>query len=439
MSNKKNLLIINIILLTALLCFANSGMAAEPVELEALRESFTTAKQSVINEGQRKDVINNYIQQLTDLATDLRIYKNDRAGTNAVRKEIRKAKKELDADPATLTAAPEPVVSKPEPTPIVVQPSPQPIVPEPAAKIAAKPISQPVVPAPEPKPIVAKVTQKPIEPKPTPKIALDKPTPNPIKTKPAASLPLPKPDLTKPVPAPKPVATKPTPKPIMQKKPAPKPVVAKPTSKTVMQKKPAPKSVVAKPTPKPVTQKKPAPKAVVTKPPPKPITQKKPAPKPVVAKPAPKPVTQKKPETKPAVAKPIANLTPAKEHTPQTHVSSVQGLAGNAKTNQNNVYTFNLSGIGSSSTLAFWATGKNSLDTYGKVWLITPEGRRIIVGIWKESYFTAPSTDITSFYQIQPITEDITKKVSGPGTYKIEFEWTDGKDPLVIYRVEITS
>ncbi|MCK4838850.1 MAG: hypothetical protein KAS94_08595, partial [Desulfobulbaceae bacterium] len=73
MSNKKNPLIINMILLTVLLCFASSSMAADPVELENLRESFTTTKQNVRSENQRKEVINNYIEQLTNLATDLRI------------------------------------------------------------------------------------------------------------------------------------------------------------------------------------------------------------------------------------------------------------------------------------------------------------------------------------------------------------------------------
>jgi outer membrane biosynthesis protein TonB len=218
-------------------------------------------------------------------------------------------------------------------------------------------------------------------------------------------------------------------------KPAPKPAVAKP----------APKQIIAKPAPKPAVAK-PAPKQIIAKPAPKPVVPK-PAPKPAAAKPAPKPIIAKsapKPAPKPAVAKPTpkpvaAKPVPKKEHIPQTHISSIKGLAGNAETTKNNVYTFNLPGIGSSSTLAFWATGLNSIDTYGKVWLTTPNGRRVIVGIWKESYFKQSSTQISSFYKLKPITADITRKVSTPGTYKVEFEWTDGNDPLVIYRVEITS
>jgi hypothetical protein len=258
--------------------------------------------------------------------------------------------------------------------------------------------------------IVKKPVPKPITAKPAPKPVVAKPTPKPVV----------------PMPVPKAIVAKPTPKAVLPK-PAPKPVVAKPTPKPVVP-KPAPKPVVAKPTPKPVVPK-PAPKAIVAKPTPKPVAQKKPAPKPVIAKPTPKPVA----------AKPVPKPALKKEHTPQTHVSSIQGLAGNAQITKNNVYTFNLPGIGKTSTLAFWATGQSSIDTYGKVWLITPRGRRVIVGIWKESYFKQPSTEISSFYKLKPITENITKKVNGPGTYKIEFEWTDGKDPLVIYRVEITS
>jgi hypothetical protein len=315
MSSKDNQFIFTVIIFAAILCFPGTSMAADPVALENLRESFTTAKLSAADESQRKEIIINYIQQLTNLATDLRIYRHDIDGANTVRKEIRKVQKELTTDPADLAPLPEVVATEP------VAVAPQPV---PAAPVVAKP--EPVVIAP------------------------------------------------KPVPAP--VAAK------------PEPVVIAP--------KPVPAPVVAKPEP------------VVIAP--------KPVPAPVAAKPEPK-----------------------KEHTPQTHVSSVQGLAGNDKVTKNNVYTFELAEIGASTTLAFWGTGQNSIDTYGKVWLLTPDGNRLIVGIWKESYFKKPATDVFSYYNLQPITENISKKVTGPGTYKIEFEWTNGKDPLVIYRVEITS
>ena len=430
MSNKNNPLIINVILLTALLCFASSSMAAGPVELEKLQKSFSSEMRGVINEGQRKKVINKYIQQLTDLAADMRIYKHDIAGANAARKEIRRARKELDSDPADRATPKKLVTAKPTPKPTVAKPAPKPVVEKPAPRpVMTKPamVEELIVRKPTPEPVVTKPTPKPVVAKPTPKPVMIEPAPKPVVVEPA-----PKPVVTKP--APKPVVAKPTPKPVVVK-PTPKPVVVESAPKPVVT-KPAPKPVVVKPTPKPVVTK-PAPKPVVAKPTPKPVVTK-PAPKPVVVKPTPKPVVTK-PAPKPVVAKPTPKPKIEKEHTPQTYISSVEGVAGNSEISKNNIYTFDLPSIGKSTTLAFWATGKNSIDSYGEVWLVTPVGRRSFVRIWKESNFKQPSTEISSFYMLKPFSDDITKKVSEPGTYKIEFEWTGGKDPLVIFRVEITS
>jgi len=402
MSNRNNPLIIKLLFIVTLLCYATGAMAADPVQLEKLRNTFEAEKSNVVSESQRRELINNYIQQLTDLATDLRIYKNDREGTNAVRHEIRRARKELESDPSArkpAPSAPEPAVTetapKPEPktavseTAPIAEPEPEPMVSETAPKPE---------PIPVPKPVVSEIAPKP-EPKPLPKPVVSETAPKP-----------------EPKPVPKPAARKPAPK------PEPKPIAKKPTPKP--EPAPLPKVIVVAPTPKP-TPTPPASKPVATKPEPKSV------PKTQVAKPTPKPT----PKPEPVAEKPA----PKKEHTPQTHVSSVQGLAGNSEVNKNNVYTFELPSIGETTTLAFWATGKNTLDSYGKVWLITPEGRRVIVGIWKESYLEKPSTEVFSYYNLKPIAEDISRKVKGPGTYKVEFEWTNGKDPLVIYRVEITS
>lgn len=432
MCYKKNSLLVNIILLTAILAFATSSLAADPVELDNLRKAFSVEKQTVTDEAQRKEVINRYIQQLTDLATDLRIYKNDREGTNAVRHEIRNARKELDANPAdqavpenpTPVAKPEPlaigaaqqpeaVIEKPAPLPVASQPAmvEELIVRKPApAPVAAKPEPQP--PKAEPAPVEAEIATKAVpqpvvrEPATMPRMVEAKPAPTPA----VAPTPAPKPIM--PATAPEPAVEKSAPQPVAPK-PAPAAVVAKTTPLPVVP-KPAPKPVVEKPTPPPVAPK-PAPEKVVAKP----------APKPVAAKPAPKPVAEK-PEIK-------------KEHIPQTYISSVEGLAGKPELAKNNIYEFDLPEIGSSTQIAFWATGKNSLDSYGEVWLVTPEGRRSFIRIWKESNFKQPASEISSFYMLKPFTDDITKKVSGPGLYKVHFEWTGGKDPLVIFRVEITS
>jgi len=128
-----------------------------------------------------------------------------------------------------------------------------------------------------------------------------------------------------------------------------------------------------------------------------------------------------------------------KKRDPKTHVSKVEGLAGASNFSKNNIYTFYLADIGKVSTLKFWATGRRSVDSVGYVWLINPDGRRERVTKWKERYFEKPSTEISSYKEIEPFVEDISELVTKAGNYKIEFEWTGGIDPLVIYRVELIS
>ncbi len=419
MRNKNNPLIVKILILTAMLCFSVSAMAADPAELVRLRHSFESEKSRVSSESGRRDLVNNYIQQLTDLATDLRIYKNDREGTNAVRHEIRNAKKELEADLSLPkpeqepTKAQAPPRAEPEPVPVdklgptvtesATKPEPGSIPELTGGKFATKP-------GPEPAPLDTRP-----EARPAPRPQADTPVTTPI------AKPMSEPEPPKVNTAPK---TKSAPAPVS----SPAETETRQAPKRVS--KPQPESAARKRAPEP--EPKPAPKPVVT-------NAVKPAATPVPAIPAPKPVVKKaapKPQPVPAEEKKAA---PPEKHSPQTHVSSEQGLAGPPGVNGKNVYTFELPGIGETTTLAFWATGKESLDSYGKVWLITPEGRRNILGIWKESYLDKPSTEVYSYYNLKPIAEDITRKVTTPGTYKVEFEWTNGKDPLVIYRVEITS
>jgi hypothetical protein len=140
---------------------------------------------------------------------------------------------------------------------------------------------------------------------------------------------------------------------------------------------------------------------------------------------------------------PAASATPPKtvikKRVAKTHVSTVAGLAGAASFSKNNVYTFHLPDVGPNSTMKFWATGHRSIDSTGNVWLVTPAGQREKIFKWKDRYFEAPATEISSYEKIAPIIADISEVVSKAGTYKIEFEWTGGIDPLVIYRVELTS
>ena len=124
---------------------------------------------------------------------------------------------------------------------------------------------------------------------------------------------------------------------------------------------------------------------------------------------------------------------------PKTHASEVEGLAGAVNFSKNNIYNFNLADVGAVSTLKIWATGRRSIESTGNIWLKTPDGRREKVTKWKDRNFDEPSTEISSYRKLKPIIEDISNHVTRPGTYKVEFEWTGGIDPLVIYRVELTS
>ena len=154
---------------------------------------------------------------------------------------------------------------------------------------------------------------------------------------------------------------------------------------------------------------------------------------------------KKIPKTSPA-PKPAATAAPKpapkpviKRRDPKTHAKEVEGLAGAASFSKNNIYTFYLADTGKVSTLKFWATGRRSIESTGNVWLTTPSGQREKITKWKERNFDEPATEISSYKKIQPIIKDISKFVTKPGTYKVEFEWTGGIDPLVIYRVELTS
>ena len=126
-------------------------------------------------------------------------------------------------------------------------------------------------------------------------------------------------------------------------------------------------------------------------------------------------------------------------HTPTTYSSEVKGLAGAPSFTENNVYSFVLPQVGDSSILSYYATGRRSTESYGNVWLITPDGRREKISKWKSGQFDDPATEIKTYKKLAPLTEDISKYVREPGMYKVEFEWTDGIDPLVIFRVELTS
>jgi chemotaxis protein histidine kinase CheA len=169
----------------------------------------------------------------------------------------------------------------------------------------------------------------------------------------------------------------------------------------------------------------------------------------VVPAPVPAPAVTSAPAPAPAPA-PIATLPPSVQapapqpltpilRGPQTQSSSVQGLAGSQDSSKNNVYVFNLSEVGPTTTLTYYATGRRSKDTSGNIWLVTPGGHREKVGAWKSGQFETSLAEASSYTSLKPGNVDISGLVKGPGDYKIEFEWIDGIAPLIIHRVEITS
>ena len=123
----------------------------------------------------------------------------------------------------------------------------------------------------------------------------------------------------------------------------------------------------------------------------------------------------------------------------QTKVSSVQGLAGGNKSSHNNIYPFTLSEVGPTATLTYYAAGRRSKDTAGIIWLVTPSGLREKIGVWKNGQFELAQPIPPPHNTLTPVVIDISNVVKIPGDYQVEFEWTDGIAPLIIYRVELTS
>ena len=122
----------------------------------------------------------------------------------------------------------------------------------------------------------------------------------------------------------------------------------------------------------------------------------------------------------------------------QIHVSSVHGLAGAVGNVSNNIYTFMLDRISGQAKLIFYGYGNRSGNTYGKVYLIGPDGNRTEVAKWHPDLLKGPKfADVKSYSDVQAITADISSQVKQPGQYRVEFQYTDGDEALNIYRVEI--
>lgn len=141
-----------------------------------------------------------------------------------------------------------------------------------------------------------------------------------------------------------------------------------------------------------------------------------------------------------APAPPVVAAASGKGKDNQGHVSSVRGLAGAEGNTSNNIYTFTLDRISGQAKLVFYGYGSRSGNTFGKVFLIGPDGSRTEVAKWRPDLLKGPKfADIKSYTDVQPISADISSQVKQPGQYRVEFQYTDGDEALNIYRVEIQS
>ncbi len=124
----------------------------------------------------------------------------------------------------------------------------------------------------------------------------------------------------------------------------------------------------------------------------------------------------------------------------QLHVNSVRGLAGAEGNTSNNIYTFTLDRIGGQSKLVFYGYGSRSGSTYGRVYLLGPDGSRTEVARWRPDLLKGPkASEFKSYTDVQAISADISSQVKQPGQYRVEFQYTDGDEAFNIYRVEIQS
>ncbi|MCX5863883.1 MAG: hypothetical protein NTW42_02265 [Deltaproteobacteria bacterium] len=124
----------------------------------------------------------------------------------------------------------------------------------------------------------------------------------------------------------------------------------------------------------------------------------------------------------------------------QVHVNSTRGLAGAEGNTSNNIYTFTLDRIGGQAKLVFYGYGNRSGNTYGRVYLIGPDGNRTEVARWRPDLLKGPKlADFKVYTDVQAVSADISNQVKQPGQYRVEFQYTDGDEALNIYRVEIQS
>ena len=145
----------------------------------------------------------------------------------------------------------------------------------------------------------------------------------------------------------------------------------------------------------------------------------------------------------PAKVLPAVSVSAAvggKDKDNQVYVNSVHGIAGAEGNISNNIYAFTLDKIGGQTKLVFYGYGNRSGDSYGRVYLIGPDKNRTEVARWQPDLLKGPNaSEFKSYTEVRAISADISSHVKQPGQYRVEFQYTDGDEPLNIYRVEIQS
>ena len=126
-------------------------------------------------------------------------------------------------------------------------------------------------------------------------------------------------------------------------------------------------------------------------------------------------------------------------HTARDYVSNVKGWAGIPEFSRNNTYGFTITEPGPRTILTFYASGRSSTDTFGKVYLVTPDGKQKRIYRWSPDDFDIPVKEARNYRALKPVRVDISKLVKAPGRYLVRFQYTGGDDPLGILRVEIRS
>nr|MDA3834273.1 hypothetical protein [Spirochaetales bacterium] len=170
------------------------------------------------------------------------------------------------------------------------------------------------------------------------------------------------------------------------------------------------------------------------------ISQKRATPPPVKAvAPAPKP-QPKKAAVKKVVPPPTVKKTKPSSSVPKIYSSVNQGFAGSGDNNLNNSYVFDISPTSKGAKLFFYAYGRKSNDSYGEVFVTTPDGSQHQVANWSPDQLKKTSyINVSAAEHVEPITADISEIVVQSGSYKVEFFYRDGNQALIIYKVGIKT